>query len=467
MDLSAILNYRLNLMSLSALKPVVAALTGTPFEGKVFLVGGCVRDRLLGDKDPDDLDLVVEGSALEAAKLLYDKGVADDFPAVYARFGTAMVMVEGQKIELATARAESYQYGSRKPEVQPAPLLEDMTRRDFTLNALMESPWTGEVIDLLGRGLDDLRSRVLRTPRDPLLTFTDDPLRMFRAVRFKHRFGLSYADGLEEAIMAKAPEAKHLSGERIREEFVKMLLAPTASAALEDLHRFGLLDIFAPELSAMKGVEQGSAHHLDVWGHSLLTLEKAETQNLNLALACLLHDVGKPPTRTLELDGRIRFFKHEDVGAEITRHVLDRLKFSQKQISSVALLVRNHMRFGSLQSLSASGARRLIRDLGDQLDLLFDLVEADIKALRPGQPTMDLSLYRQAVSQVLEAESAPHWESPLTGHEISEAFDLAPGPALGQIKDALREEVIEGRIAPGDKQAALDWVTKWISEPRS
>lgn len=454
-------------MSFSALRPLVKALTDTPFEGKIFLVGGCVRDRLLGDKEPDDLDLVVDGSALEAAKLLYEKGVADDYPAVYARFGTAMVMVDGQKIELATARAESYQYGSRKPEVQPAPLLEDMMRRDFTLNALMESPWTGEVIDLLGTGRADLENRVLRTPRDPLITFTDDPLRMFRAVRFRHRFGLTYAEGLEEAIRSKAPEVKHLSGERIREEFVKMLLTPTASAALEDLFRLGLLDVFAPELSAMKGVEQGSAHHLDVWGHSLLTLEKAETQNLTLALACLLHDVGKPPTRTLEADGRIRFFKHEEVGADISRTLLDRLKFSQKQISAVALLVRNHMRFGSIQSLSAAGARRLIRDLGDQLEPLFDLVEADIKALRPGQPTMNLNPFREAVAQVLEAESAPHWESPLTGHEISEAFSIPPGPALGQIKDALREEVIEGRIAPGDKEAACAWVQAWLAKQGS
>lgn len=450
-------------MSISALKPVVEALTGTSFEGKIFLVGGCVRDRLLGDKDPDDLDLVVDGSALEAAKLLYERGVADDFPAVYARFGTAMVMVEGQKIEFATARAESYQYGSRKPEVQPAPLLEDMLRRDFTLNALMESPWTGEIIDLLGRGLDDLNQRLLKTPRDPLITFTDDPLRMLRAVRFKHRFGLSYAEGLEDAIIAKSSEVSHLSGERIREEFVKMIMAPTASAAMEDLYRFGLLDVFAPELSAMKGVEQGSAHHLDVWGHSLLTLEKAEASSLTLALAALLHDVGKPPTKTIEPDGRIRFFKHEEAGAEIVRTVLDRLKFSQKQINSVALLVKNHMRFGSIQNLTPSGARRLIRDLGGELELLFQLVEADIKAIKPGQPTMDLTQFRQAVSDVLAAESAPSWESPLTGSEISNLFKIPPGPELGRLKEALKEEVIEGRIAAGDKQAAVTWLAATLA----
>ncbi len=445
-------------MSFSAIKPVVKAFTGTPFEGKVFLVGGCVRDRLLGDKDPDDLDLVVEGSALEAAKLLYELGVAEDYPAVYARFGTAMVTVENQKIELASARAESYRYGSRKPDVQPASLLEDMTRRDFTLNALMESPWTGEIIDLLGRGLEDLGNRVLRTPRDPLLTFADDPLRMFRAVRFKHRFGLTYADGLESAILAKSSEARHLSGERIRDELVKMILAPTAGAALNDLCRLGLLDVFAPEISAMKGVEQGSAHHLDVWGHSLLTLQKAQTDSLTLALACLLHDAGKPVTRSVEQDGRIRFYKHEDVGAEIAIAVLNRLKFSQKQISSVALLVKNHMRFGSIQTLSPSGVRRLIRDLGDELDDLFALVQADMSALRPGQKTMDISPIRQAVEEMRLYESAPQWESPLTGGEISLAAGIDPGPELGRIKDALREEVIEGRIVAGDKAAALEWI---------
>lgn len=430
-------------------------------------MGGCVRDRLLGALDPDDLDLVVQGSALEAATLLFDKGVAEAPPAVYPRFGTAMVMILGRRIELATSRSESYQHGSRKPEVAPASLEEDMLRRDFTLNALMECLWTGEVIDLLGTGLKDLENRILRTPRDPLLTFTDDPLRMLRAVRFKHRFGLSYSDGLEEAISAKAPEAAHLSGERIRDELVKMITAPTAAEAIDDLRRLGLLDVFAPELSAMKGVHQGGAHHLDVWDHSLLTLKQAKTSDLTLALACLLHDIGKPSTKSLEPDGRIRFFKHEDVGEKMAFDLLSRLRISQKQAKEVSLLVKNHMRLGSLKSMTPSAARRLIRDLGDAAEKLLDLIQADILALKPGQDVMDLTPFRQAIAQVREAESVPQWESPLDGAEISELTGIPPGPQIGQLKELLREEAIEGRILPGDKEAARIWLAERLAEGAS
>lgn len=434
------------------------ALKNTPFKDRVFLVGGCVRDRLLGTPESDDLDLVVQGSALEVAKLLYEQGAADSPPAVYARFGTAMVMVQGRRIELATARAESYQPGSRKPEVVPASLEEDMLRRDFTINALMESLWTGEVIDLLGSGLSDLKEGILRTPRDPNLTFTDDPLRMLRAVRFKRRFALTYAPGLEEAIAERAPECRHLSQERIRDELVKMILHPTGPAALEDLRRLGLIEVFAPELAAMKGVEQGGAHHLDVWDHSLLTLGKAATQDLLLALACLLHDLGKPPTKSVDPEGRIRFFKHEEVGAELAYQLLFRLKFSIKEARQVALLVKNHMRLGSLTSMTPSAARRLVREMGEDTERLLDLIQADILALRPGQTVMDLAPFRRAIAEVRESESAPQWESPLDGREIMEATGILPGSELGAVKERLREEVIEGRILPGDKSAAYEWL---------
>lgn len=454
------------LLTLPVLVLLRDALAGTPFERKVFLVGGCVRDRLLGELDPDDLDLVVQGSALEAATLLHETGVADAPPAVYPRFGTAMVMIQGRRIELATARAESYQPGSRKPEVVPATLGEDMLRRDFTLNALIECLWTGEVIDLLGLGLSDLENRILRTPRDPHLTFTDDPLRMLRAVRFKHRFGLTYVEGLEDAIASKAPEARHLSGERIRDELVKMITAPTAAESMEDLRRFGLLDVFAPELSAMKGVHQGGAHHLDVWDHSLLTLKNAATSDLTLALACLLHDVGKPSTKSIEADGRIRFLKHEDVGAAMALGLLSRLRISQKQAKEVGLLVKNHMRLGSLKSMTPTAARRLIRDMGEDTEKLLDLIQADILSLRPGQEVMNLAPFRQAIADVRKADSAPSWESPLNGGEIIELVGIPPGPQIGSLKESLREEVIEGRIAQGDKEAAKAWLRQSLAQSK-
>ncbi|MCG9895766.1 MAG: CCA tRNA nucleotidyltransferase [Fimbriimonadaceae bacterium] len=422
------------------------------FRDRACLVGGAVRDRLLGRPDSGDLDIVVEGDALRAADLIWQAGLAAEPPQVYPRFGTAMLMIDGRQIEFAWARAESYDPESRKPDTRPADLAADARRRDFTINSLMQDLRTGEVLDLTGSGLADLREGILRTPLDPAQTFRDDPLRMLRAVRFRVRFGFRHAEGLPEALAQEADRLRIVSAERVQAELVKMLTGPDPAEAMDELMRHGLLAVFAPELAAMKGVEQGKWHHLDVWDHTLLVLRNAASGDLILNLACLLHDVGKPATRKV-IEGETRFLGHETVGGEIAGDLLLRLRFSTDLTERVARLVRAHMRLGTLEAAGRPALRRLVRDLGEDLDRLFALVQADVSALRPGVRVMDVEAIRARVAD-LKAVEPSAYESPISGRRIMELTGLPPGPAVGSLKQALLSAVLDGELAPGDEAAA-------------
>ncbi|MCW5937656.1 MAG: HDIG domain-containing protein [Fimbriimonadaceae bacterium] len=435
---------------------VADAWRGTEFEGKAYLVGGAVRDALLGRPAKADLDIVVTADALAAAELLWSRGVAAEPPVVYARFGTAMVRVEGAQVELATARRESYSPDSRKPQVEPATIEEDAARRDFTVNALFRDVFTGDLLDPLGRGLPDLESRVLRTPLDPEATFFDDPLRMLRAVRFRWQLGFAYAPGLFGALRAQASRLRVISAERIRDELVKMLALPDADRCLQDLLETGLLAEFAPEFLPTIGCEQGSYHHLDVWSHTLLALRNLGPGDLVTSLATLYHDIGKPQTQALDEEGRIRFFGHETVGAGIAHEAMLRLRFGTHVADEVALLVRSHMRLSSIgpEGMSDSAARRLVRDLGPSLGRWMDLVEADASALKKGVRRLDLSPLRQKLAEVCQATPVETLDSPLSGEEIMELTGLSPGPEVGAVKAKLVEMVLDGQLAVGDREAA-------------
>lgn len=442
---------------MTALERIAAAVGGTRYDGDLYLVGGAVRDELLGSPSPDT-DLVTRGDAPALARLLWEQGVGDHVPVTYERFGTAMLTVDGEQIEFVTARKESYDEGSRKPNVEPATYEEDAARRDFTLNALYKNLFTGEIMDPLGTGLADLRALVLRTPLDPSATFSDDPLRMLRAVRFRHRLGATYAPGLEEAIRAQATRLAIVSPERIREEFLKMLDRPSAPDAIADLMRLGLVPHVVPELEAMVGVDQGSFHHLDVWEHTLLAMRNLWTQGAppdrETSLAVLLHDVGKPDTRMRDLEGKIRFFGHEAVGAEMTREMLRRLRFPNAMIERVARLVKAHMRLGTAPTFTAAAARRLIRDLEGDVEALLRVVDADANALAPGVRALDLAPIRARLEEVRTATPPSGYVSPLSGAEIMALTGLPPGPEVGRLKAILEEAVVEGHLAPGDREGA-------------
>ena len=439
-----------------AVRSLAALVERSPWAGSVWLVGGCVRDALLGRTLGSDFDLVLEGDAIALAAWLGENGAAG--LAVFPRFGTAGVNLNQARFEFVAARQETYDPTSRKPFVELGTLTDDAQRRDFTCNTLMVNLNDGRLLDLLNVGQQDLYDHVLRTPRQPRQTLFDDPLRMLRAVRFRHQLGFSYEMGLEEALRHEAPRLQAISAERIRDEFCKLIRWPLA---LQELMDFGLMQFIAPELIELQGVEQGKWHHLDVWHHTLLVIQNAASDDLILNLACLFHDVGKPSTRCVDVRGETRFFSHEVVGADMVRKILRRLRFNNDTIDAVATLVKNHMRLSAASTLTAPAARRLIRDLNGQLDRLLALVEADAKALRPGVKTLDVQAIRHRLEEVAAETPAEKIRAPITGEEVMEILGIGPGPRVGDVLHLLMDQVIEGQLGPDDKDKAREMVRRF------
>lgn len=434
------------------------ATWGTEYENRLFLVGGYVRDKVMGlPSAGDDIDIVLEGDALALAHFLHKKGASTIYPVVYPRFGTAMIMVGGRDVELVTARVESYAEDSRKPEiVKPGTLADDARRRDFTINTLLENLHTGDMLDPLGRGRADLEACTIRTPADPRLTFIDDPLRMLRAVRFAARFGFAIDPSTWDAIRESAGRLAIVSRERVRDEFCKILLTTRARLGMSLLRESGLLAEFAPELLEMVGVTQNKFHAYPVWEHTLVALgELPEDSPLPLRLSVLFHDIGKPRTRTEDADG-VHFYHHQDVGAEMARELMGRLKFSNDEIAAVVRLVKNHMRIGEYKpEWSDAAVRRLIRDLGSQLGDLFAIHRADVLALSTEYQGMERAVeLRNRIEEIQSRQDVNALKSPLDGGEIMRILGIGPGRTVREAKDLLTAEVVEGRLAEDDVDAA-------------
>ncbi len=409
---------------------------------KAWVVGGYVRDHLIGHAQPD-LDVVVEeGGAVQLAERFAQLAAAGP-PVVFERYGTAQVTLLGHLVEFVSARSESYPSDSRKPDVRPATLDEDLRRRDFTVNTLLMD-FDGNIHDRLGSARADLDARILRTPADPLQTFNDDPLRMLRAVRFAAQLRFELAPDLLPAMrqLSGRLASPVISVERTAEELRKMLVSKRPRLALELLDAGGLLDVVLPELAACKGVEQGGYHTHDVYGHTLMAVSLTPP-DLLLRLAAVFHDVGKPATATP--DGA--FTGHEEVGASITRAALERLRFSQKEVEAVVTLVRLHLRPVYYRSEWSDGAvRRLARAAGAQLDRLIALARADIGASAYPEPEK-LDELAARLAKVL-AERPTRLAPPIDGKDIMRMRGVAPGPEVGRIKERLSELVMDGEIEP-------------------
>jgi len=481
------------------------ATRGTLYEGRLYLVGGLLRDRTLGLPLANDLDLVLEGDALELARFLYEHGLSTHYPVLYPRFGTAMIHIgraeeAGSAVELVSARAESYQPDSRKPEVRQGTIQDDVLRRDFTINTLLENLHTGELLDLTGRAFTDLRAGILRTPVAPRVTFFDDPLRMLRAVRFAARFGFTIETETWEAICAEAARLRPptIAYERIREEFVKIAKLPGAKfrRGMEMLLESNLLAQFLPEMLPMIGCTQGGWHRYDVWTHTLAALESLpDSARLEIRLALLWHDIGKPSTRSVsaqaseprspgaegikpeaacltpaitaempETDsGAVRFYGHPAVGAELVRTLMNRLKFSNEEIRDITVLVAKHMRLGEYKhEWSDVPVKRLIRDCGASLDALFVLTLCDRSAVDiPSDQAADLAELRGRIDALNALSDIAHLESPLDGNSIMEILGVGPGPHLKAAKEFLLNEIIEGRLPEKDPEAARQLLQVW------
>jgi poly(A) polymerase len=423
---------------------------------EAYLVGGFVRDRLLG-RESKDIDIVVVGS--DGVPLLDAVARRLGWPraAVFERFATGQVRGGGFVVEVVQARAERYDPESRKPDVRPGTLEDDIRRRDFTVNALAQT-LDGRVLDLTGRGLDDLRAGVLRTPLDPADTFSEDPLRMLRAARFVAQLGFELAGGLLDAMRAMAHRAAILSAERVREELSRLLVSAHPRAGMDVLRASGLLEVVAPELLPMVGVEQGGWHRYDVWEHSLRTVESA-SRDLVTRLGCLFHDAGKPATHATAPDGRHTFHGHPRVGARLAEEVLSRLRYSREEVEQVVRLVEHHMwpiqyRPGEVGD---AAVRRWVRDLGDLRGRALDLARADTRA--SAFPSVELiDELEQRAARLDEEGRISRPRPPLGGHELMQLAGRGPGPWVGRAQRSLLDAVLDGDIPPEDAEAARRWL---------
>ncbi|HEV3230739.1 MAG TPA: CCA tRNA nucleotidyltransferase [Candidatus Dormibacteraeota bacterium] len=444
----------------AGLEPLLAALReeSVRLGARASLVGGYVRDRLLG-RDCKDLDVVVErGAGLELARAVAAR-LGTREPVVFERFGTAQVAWGDFLVEFVSARAERYDPGSRKPDVRPGTLEEDIWRRDFTANALL-SDFDGEVSDVTGLGLADLDARLLRTPLPARETFSEDPLRMVRAVRFAATLEFSLHQDIPPAIAACLPRLQPgtvVSVERITEELRRMLLSPHPGRALRLMRAMGMLAPILPEVEAMAGVEQTGFHDRDVLEHTLDALEATAPPRLTgpdllvARLAVLFHDAGKPATAARDGD-RVTFLGHPEVGAELAREALRRLRFSNEVVDAVARLVELHMRPVQYdpQGWSDGAVRRLVRDADELLPALLELTRVDTAASAYPEAEAARKLGDlEARIHALGADEVRRAVPPLTGDALMERFGRGPGPWIGRVQRALLDAVLDGDLPAG------------------
>lgn len=433
----------------------------------VYAVGGFVRDTLLRNSIGEiDFVVVGDGPALahNARKTLRGHGFV-----VYPKFGTASFFHENFKLEFVSARRESYRDHSRKPDVEKTGLEEDLTRRDFTINAMamaLGPDRFGAIIDPFN-GRKDLGKKLIRTPLKPETTFSEDPLRMMRAARFAGRLGFTIHKDTLKAMASQRNRLKIVSQERITDELIKILLHEQPSLGLRILLETGLLDIILPELVRLKGVEQrGEHHHKDVFEHTMKVLDNiAEfTDNPLLRFTALMHDIGKPRVKRFVRGTGWTFHGHERVGVHMLKRIVPRLKLSNAYLKYSQKLTGLHMRPIQLigEDVTDSAVRRLLFQGGDDIEDLMTLCRADITSGNPKRVKKHLSNFdyvTQRMRVVEEKDRMRAFQSPVRGDEIMELCQLKPGPKVGILKKKIEEAILDGEI-PNEHDAAREYLLK-------
>ncbi len=432
-----------------------ASELGKELEIRVHIVGGWVRDYLL-KRELGEIDFVVEGDGIEfAAKYAELLGVKN--LNVYRNFGTAHFRFGDIDLEFVGARRESYSSSSRNPEVIPGTFEDDIKRRDFTINSLavsLNNDNLGELVDMFN-GYFDLESMLIRTPLNPMKTFNDDPLRIMRAYRFAAQLGFEVNEDIIEASRALAGRLEIIAQERITAEFLKILASPKPSIGLLLLEDAGVMEKIFPEIAAMTGVEQRKDHHhKDVFLHTCKVVDNvaSASDDLWLRFAALVHDIAKPPTKRFVEGTGWTFHGHEELGARMMKAIFKRMKLPYNKLDYIRKLIRLHLRPIALvdETVSDSAIRRLIVQADEDLDDLITLCRADITSKNPNKVKKYLANYEKVMEKVVEVREKDKlraFQSPVRGDEIMKICNIGPSKTVGNIKSAIEEAILEGKIA--------------------